>query len=115
MKIRTFAVLIAAASLAISADTSAQGAASRAQLHDTMRGLWVDHVTWTRLFIVSAAGGLPDTKFATDRLLRNQDEMGAAIAAYYGSDAGHKLTALLKTHISTAGEVVMRSEEHTSE
>ena len=110
MKIRKFAALIAAASLAISTAVSAQGATSKTQLHDTMRGLWVDHVTWTRLFIVSAAGGLADTKLTTDRLLRNQDDMGAAIATYYGSEAGHKLTALLKTHISTAGEVVMATK-----
>jgi len=110
MKIRTLAALIAAASLAISPAASAQGATSRTQLHDAMRSLWVDHVTWTRLFIVSAAGGLSDSKLTTDRLLRNQDDMGAAIAAYYGSDAGHKLTALLRTHISTAGEVVMATK-----
>jgi hypothetical protein len=110
MKIRKLAALIVAASLAIATGVSAQGASSKTQLHDTMRRLWVDHVTWTRFFIVGAAGGLPDTKLTTDRLLRNQDDMGAAIAAYYGSDAGHKLTALLKTHISTAGEVVMATK-----
>jgi hypothetical protein len=110
MKIRKFLALIVGISLSIATAASAQGASSRTQLHDTMRRLWVDHVTWTRLFIVSAAGGLSDTKLTTDRLLRNQDDMGAAIAAYYGSDAGHKLTALLKTHISTAGEVVMATK-----
>jgi len=75
-----------------------------------MRRLWEDHVTWTRLFIVSAVAGLPDIKFTTERLLKNQDDIGAAVAAYYGSDAGAKLTALLRTHISTAGELVMAAK-----
>ncbi len=75
-----------------------------------MRKLWEDHVTWTRLFIVSAVAGLPDLKPTTDRLLKNQDDIGAAVAVYYGADAGNKLTALLKTHISTAGELVMAAK-----
>ncbi|MDQ6633594.1 MAG: hypothetical protein M3Z10_02435 [Gemmatimonadota bacterium] len=62
------------------------------KFHDAMRKLWADHVTWTRLFIVSAAAGLPDTDATTQRLLRNQDDIGNAYAEYYGKDAGSKLT-----------------------
>ena len=45
----------------------------RIQLHNAMRRLWEDHVTYTRLFIVSDVGNLPDKDATTKRLLKNQD------------------------------------------
>ena len=80
------------------------------ELHDAMRKLWVDHVAWTRMYIISAAAGLPDTKPTTDRLLQNQADIGNAVAQYYGAEAGTKLTALLKDHILQAAELVTASK-----
>jgi hypothetical protein len=67
--------------------------------HDAMRRLWEDHITWTRLAIVSFAGGLPDLPATEARLLANQVDIGNAIKPYYGRGAGNRLTALLKEHI----------------
>jgi hypothetical protein len=78
----------------------------RAAFHDAMRKLWEDHVTWTRLYIVSAVAGLPDTKPTAERLLRNQTDIGDAIKPFYGDAAGERLTALLKPHILIAAELV---------
>lgn len=79
-------------------------------LHDTMRKLWIDHVAWTRMYIISAAAGLPDAKPTTERLLQNQADIGNAVAGYYGAEAGTKLTALLKDHILQAAELVTASK-----
>lgn len=79
-------------------------------LHDTMRKLWIDHVAWTRMYIISAAAGLPDAKPTTDRLLQNQADIGNAVGEYYGAEAGTKLTALLKDHILQAAELVTASK-----
>jgi hypothetical protein len=73
---------------------------------DAMRKLWEDHITWTRVFIISAAADLPDKAAATERLLQNQVDMGNAIKPYYGDAAGDQLTILLKEHITTAAEIV---------
>lgn len=67
--------------------------------HDGMRKLWEDHITWTRLAIISFAGDLPDLKVSEARLLANQDDIGNAIKPYYGRAAGNALTKLLKEHI----------------
>ncbi len=77
-----------------------------AAFHDAMRDLWVDHVAWTRLFIVSAVAGLPDTEVTADRLLQNQDDIGDAVATFYGDEAGTALTALLRDHILIAADLV---------
>ena len=88
-----------------SVSTSANGA-KQAAFQDAMRKLWEDHITWTRVFIISAVADLPDKAAATDRLLQNQVDIGNAIKPYYGDEAGNKLTTLLKEHITTAAEVV---------
>jgi hypothetical protein len=71
----------------------------RVVFHDAMRKLWEDHITWTRLAIVSFAGDLPDLPATEARLLRNQTDIGNAVKPYYGRAAGDQLTALLKAHI----------------
>jgi hypothetical protein len=69
------------------------------RLHDGMRKLWEDHITWTRLAIVSFAGGLPDLQATENRLLQNQADIAAAIRPYYGAAASTKLRTLLRAHI----------------
>jgi hypothetical protein len=74
--------------------------------HDAMRKLWEDHITWTRLAIVSFVSDLPDLQATEARLLANQTDIGNAIKPYYGKKAGNKLTALLKQHILGAVDLM---------
>jgi hypothetical protein len=74
--------------------------------HDAMRKLWEDHITWTRLYIISAAEDLPDQALTAGRLLQNQTDIGDAIKPFYGEEAGDQLTALLRDHILIAAEVI---------
>ncbi len=71
-----------------------------------LRKLWTDHVVWTREYIVAAVAGTPDADAAAGRLLRNQDDIGAAIVPYYGEAAGQALTSLLRDHILIAVDLV---------
>ena len=114
------AVASAALALALAGGHAAQGhpdghahaaknsglSEQRLAFHDEMRRLWEDHITWTRLFIVSASADLPDTPATTQRLLRNQEDIGDAIKPFYGRAAGERLTALLQQHITVAAELL---------
>ena len=75
-------------------------------LHDDMRKLWEDHVTWTRMLIVSFASDLPDLGPTTERLLQNQVDIGDAIRPFYGDAAADRLTELLTEHITTAADLL---------
>ena len=88
------------------ADAAEQRGLTEQRLHDEMRRLWEDHITWTRLFIVSASADLPDTPATTQRLLRNQQDIGDAIKPFYGRAAGERLTSLLQEHIVVAADLL---------
>ena len=77
-----------------------------AELKLAMRKLWAEHVIWTRDYIVAATADHPSAQAVSRRLLRNQEDIGNAIAPYYGADAAGKLTALLKDHILIAVDLV---------
>ncbi len=71
-----------------------------------MRKLWEDHVTWTRLAVISLTTNAPDTQATVERLLRNQVDIGNAIKPFYGRAAGAKLTAFLRRHILIAADLI---------
>jgi hypothetical protein len=76
------------------------------ELKLAMRKLWEDHIVYTRNYIISALAGLEDEGKIAERLLRNQDDIGAAIKPYYGDAAGKQLATLLRDHILIAAEIV---------
>ena len=85
--------------------TAAQNA-----FHDQMRKLWEDHVTWTRLAIVTFADGSPGFDATAGRLLQNQIDIGNAIKPFYGPAAGDRLTALLHDHITIAVQILQAAK-----
>lgn len=64
-----------------------------------MRKLWEDHITWTRIYLISEINNSPDARNVAARLLKNQEDIGTAIKPYYGEESGNKLTQLLQAHI----------------
>jgi len=94
------------ASLLIATPAAAQRVGNATQLHQDMRKLWTDHTVWTRDYIVAAVDDRPDAQAAANRLMKNQEDIGAAVAAYYGQPAGQQLTSLLKEHIAIAVDLI---------
>ncbi len=79
---------------------------SALSFRSAMRKLWEDHVTWTRLYIVEFAANQPGADATAQRLLQNQVDIGNAIKPFYGDEAGTKLAALLKDHITGAVDLL---------
>jgi hypothetical protein len=75
-------------------------------LRNDMRKLWEDHITWTRLAIISLTTDSPDTEATVGRLLQNQADLGDAIKPFYGEAAGDELTRLLREHILIAADII---------
>ena len=86
--------------------TMGPSSAAAVDLKLAMRKLWTDHVVWTRDYIVAAIGDQPGAQAAANRLMKNQEDVGAAVAKFYGDAAGTQLTTLLEEHISIAVDLV---------
>jgi hypothetical protein len=84
----------------------AGGKTSLLAFHQDMRKLWTDHVVWTRDYIIAAVGDQPDAQAAASRLMKNQEDIGNAMAKFYGAAAGQQLTTLLKEHITIAVDLI---------
>jgi hypothetical protein len=75
-------------------------------LRNELNRLWEDHITWTRLAIISLTTGSADTQATVGRLLRNQADIGDALKPFYGDAAGAEVTKELRLHILIAADVV---------
>jgi hypothetical protein len=84
-------------------------------LRQDMRKLWEDHVTWTRLAVISLTTDSPDTQASVGRLLKNQTDIGNAIKPFYGKAAGNQLTALLREHIVIAADLIAAARKGDTE
>src|SRR5262245_7107414 len=102
---RRAALAVLLCSIAPSAGLTAQGMKA-SELRADMLKPCEDHITWTLPYIVDATRNLPEKDATLQRLLKNQTDIGNAIKPFYGDAAGEKLTGLLKTHITIAGEIV---------
>lgn len=92
------------------AHQDAEARLEAAAFHDQMRKLWEDHVTWTRLAIVTFAEGSAGFDATAARLMKNQKDIGNAIKPFYGKAAGNHLTALLEDHIGIAVELLQAAQ-----
>lgn len=86
--------------------SQASGKATTLSFHDAMRKLWEDHITWTRLVIVTFNFNTPDLNASLARLLQNQQDIGNAIKPFYGDAAGNQLASLLTSHILIAAQIL---------
>ena len=60
------------------------------ELKSAMRLLWEQHVSWTRMTIISIVFQLKDVDFVVARLIRNATDMGNSLKPFYNEDIANK-------------------------
>jgi hypothetical protein len=75
-------------------------------LKSALRKLFTDHGVWTKFVLNAIVDGTADVNAGLARLMRNQEDIGNAVAMVAGQEYGSGLTVLLKQHISLAGDVM---------
>jgi hypothetical protein len=75
-------------------------------LMNELRRLWMEHMIWTRQYIVSALSGLPDLDIVQKRLLRNPMDFANVLEVFYGRQKADTLRSLLEEHLKIAAAVL---------
>lgn len=70
------------------------------------RLLWLEHVNWTRMTIISIVFKLPDLPFVQQRLLQNATDLGNCLRPFYGNQIADHYAKLIKEHLVIAAELV---------
>ena len=76
------------------------------QVFNTLRRLWMEHVLWTRFFLISTIGNLNDLDAVTKRLLRNPADFAAVLKLFYGNQKAKNFETLFTDHLLIAAELV---------
>ncbi|MGI5849744.1 MAG: acetylglutamate kinase [Christensenellales bacterium] len=76
------------------------------QLINMLHRLWIEHVMWTRSFIISTAANLKDLDFVTQRLLRNPVDFANLLRPLYGNQSAMRFEDLFKNHLLIAAQLV---------
>lgn len=87
---------------------------AEAELNQTFRTLWEQHVAWTRMLIISIAADLPDQAPVTERLLRNPPDMAAVFRRYYGDKIASQFSSLFRDHLVIAAQLVKAAKAGNS-
>ena len=70
------------------------------------RLLWMEHVNWTRMTIISIVFQLPDLPFVQQRLLQNATDLGNCLRPFYGDQIADYYANLIQEHLVIAAELV---------
>ena len=76
------------------------------QLSNTLRRLWMEHVLWTRFFLISTAFDLPDLQAVTNRLLQNPHDFAEVLTSLYGRQKAAQFDKLFTDHLLIAAALV---------
>lgn len=69
------------------------------ELNNDMREVWIQHVYWTRMLLISIADRLRDQMAVTNRLLENPKDIAEVFGEFYPEEVTNTITRLLTDHL----------------
>lgn len=76
------------------------------RLNEDMRLAWLNHVYWTRMYLMSAVADNADQQAVEERLLETADEITDVFARYLPIATTRQLRNLLTEHIEIGGQII---------
>lgn len=72
-----------------------------------MRLMWLEHVLWTRLLLISIAENLSDLDATKTRLLENPKDLANVFRMYYGNNVANLIQTLLTEHLTIGYDLIV--------
>lgn len=76
-------------------------------LLEHMNLVWIEHILWTRMLLISIAENLSDLSATKERLLRNPKDIADVFRKYYGNRIANKIQELLTEHLVIGGDLIV--------
>lgn len=80
---------------------------NQVNLMKNMNLAWLEHVFWTRLFLISVADNLGDLEATKARLLENPKDIADVFRKYYGNNFANNIQKLLTEHLVIGGDLIV--------
>lgn len=90
----------------MSNETESEREDSILRLNEDMRLAWLNHVYWTRMYLMSAVADNADQQAVEERLLETADEITDVFARYLPIATTRQLRNLLTEHIEIGGQII---------
>ncbi len=76
-------------------------------LLEHMNLVWIEHILWTRMLLISIAENLSDLSATKERLLKNPKDIADVFKNYYGDRIANKIQELLTEHLVIGGDLIV--------
>ena len=80
---------------------------NQVNLMQSMNVAWLEHIFWTRLFLISVAESLGDLEPTKARLLENPRTIANVFRRYYGNNIANRIEELIKEHLVIGGDLIV--------
>ncbi len=80
---------------------------NQVNLLEQMNLVWIEHILWTRMLLISIAENLADLDATRARLLQNPRDIANVFRRYYGNNVANTIQRLLREHLVIGEDLIV--------